>query len=453
MSAHKETTACTVPSLVGLSPSWSRPGRIRLLVTSGPDRGLKIELDTGHTRRLLGGRSRVNDIVLNDEHVSGTHFELSLDPEVGVVLRDRGSTNGIIVSGVRLLSAILGPGSAFQVGETVLELVSADCVAVPLSPNATFGSVFGVSPVMRELFIRLEKIAAIDRLPALIIGATGTGKELVAKALHGHSPRASGPFVAVNCATITASLAESYLFGHRRGSFTGAGEQVGCFEAATGGTLFLDEIGELPLELQPKLLRVLQEGEITRIGEHKPRKVDVRVISATHRDLRRMVTEESFRDDLFFRLRGLMVELPRLCERLDDIIPLAERHLGQLADNGGACKSFGEDAKTALLAHSWPGNVRDLFNVIETAYFLSESVLIGADDLNLDPWRPADEGAVSIASSIFSRPLKVARAEFERIYLKRLLASSGTLTDKAQLAGMSAEGLRLARKRHVLEMP
>lgn len=448
MSAQGETTASTVPAESGFSSSWKRPGRIRLRVCSGPDRGVTIDLDAGHTRSLLGGRSRVNDIVLNDEHVSGAHFELSVDPRDGVILHDLGSTNGVLVDNVRLLQARIGPGSTFRVGESTLELISAERVAVPLSPKSSFGAVFGVSPVMRELFARLEKIATIDRLPALLTGATGTGKELVAKALHQNSSRARGPFVAVNCATITASLAESYLFGHRRGAFTGADEQIGCFEAANGGVLFLDEIGELPLELQPKLLRALQEGEITRIGEHTPRKVDVRVISATHRDLRRMVTQESFRDDLFFRLRGLAVELPRLSERPEDIVPLAERLLAQLADNGGARKQLNQAAREALISHPWPGNVRDLLSVIETAYFLSETETIGSGDLNLDPWRPPDEcAAIPIPASIFTRPIKAARTGFDELYFKRLLASSGSLAEKAHRAGMSAEGLRLARKR------
>ncbi len=448
MGAQKEITACTVRADMGLAASWKRPGRIRLLVRSGPDQGMELDLDTGHTRKILGGRSRVNEIVLNDEHVSGTHFELTLDPKEDVEIQDLGSTNGVLVGGVRLLKARLGPGCTFRVGESVIELISADRVAVALSPKSSFGGVYGISPVMRELFIRLEKIASIDRLPTLLVGATGTGKELVARALHARSARAAGPFVAVNCATITASLAESFFFGQRKGSFTGAGDQPGCFEAANGGTLFLDEIAELPLELQPKLLRVLQERVITRIGEQKERKVDVRVISATHRDLRRMVTEQVFRDDLFFRLRGLTVELPRLSERADDIVPLADRHLAMLADQGGARKTLSEDAKEALLAHSWPGNVRDLLSVIETAYFLSETLQICADDLNLDPWSPSDGGGDGgVAASIFGRPLKAARTEFERLYLRRLLAGPGTFAEKAQRASISVEGLRLARKR------
>lgn len=426
---------------------WRRVGQLCLQVREGPDEGKVFEIDAGATRKVVGGRSHANHIVLDDEQVSGTHFEISVDPARGVVLTDLGSTNGITMDKVPVLQARLLPGARFCVGSSVLELLSANSVKVELSASASFGGVYGSTPIMRELFARLEKIARIDHpLPVLVVGATGTGKELVAQELHAHSRRADKPFVAVNCATIPASLAESYLFGHKRGAFTGAIEQVGCFEAASGGTLFLDEIGELPLELQPKLLRVLQEGEICRVGEHRPRKVDTRVIAATHRDLRRMAGEEKFREDLFFRFKGVLITLPELKERAGDIVPLAERFLERLARNGGSRAELSEDARTVLSSYSWPGNIRELRRVVETAYFLSESPVISGADLDVEAGQDHVETA-QIPESIFEREIKDARTEFDRLYFRRLLARSGSLKDKAKLAGITYEGLRLARER------
>ncbi|MEZ4448420.1 MAG: sigma 54-interacting transcriptional regulator [Nannocystaceae bacterium] len=430
-----------------LPTSWRRPGRITLRVCEGPDQGTEVVLDGDCAQRLHGGRAPVNNLVLNDEHVSGSHFELSLHPRDGVLLRDLGSTNGVLMDNTRLVEAWLGPGAVFKVGNSAIQLVSTDPVAVPISAETSFGGVFGQSLVMRELFANLEKASRMDpRLSVLLTGDTGTGKELVARALHDASHR-KGAFVAVNCAAISPQLAESYLFGHRKGSFSGATEdRPGCFEEANGGTLFLDEIGELPLDLQPKLLRTLQEGELCRIGEHRPKKVDVRVISATHRDLRWMVTQNKFRDDLFYRLARVPISLPALRDRPEDIAPLADRFLVQLADNGGPARGLALDARKAILAHPWPGNIRELRNVIETAYFMADGPSIRAADLRLEPWGPVEE-TVGVRAQVFDLPLKEAREEFERLYMRRLIASPGTLASKAKRAGITDEGLRQARKR------
>ncbi len=431
-----------------LPPSWRRPGRITLRVCEGPDKGAEVVLDGDCAQRLHAGRAPINNLVLNDEHVSTTHFELSLHPRDGVLLRDLGSMNGVIMDGARLVEAWLGPGAEFRVGNSTIQLVSTDPVAVPISTGDSFGGVFGASLVMRELFANLEKISKMDaRLSVLINGDTGTGKELVARALHDESHRSKGRFIAVNCAAISPQLAESYLFGHRKGAFSGATEdRPGCFEEAHGGTLFLDEVGELPQDLQPKLLRALQEGEICRIGEHRPRKVDVRVISATHRDLRWMVTQNKFRDDLFYRLARVPISLPSLHDRPKDIVPLAERFLVQLATNGGRKRQLSSGAREALEAHPWPGNIRELRNVVETAYFMAEDQLIGTSDLRLNPWGPV-EATVGVRALIFEQTLKQAREEFERLYMRRLIASPGTLASKATRAGLSNEGFRQARKR------
>jgi len=356
--------------------------------------------------------------------------------------------NGVLLGGARVVEAWIRPGVVFHVGGSAIELVATEPVAVPISTESNFGEVFGGSLVMRELFANLAKAAAMEaRLSVLLTGATGTGKELVARALHQESARHGGRFVAVNCAAIPPQLAESYLFGHRKGSFSGATEdRRGCFEEASGGTLFLDEIGELPLELQPKLLRTLQEGEVCRVGEHRPRQIDVRVISATHRDLREMVTEQRFREDLFYRLARVPLALPPLRDRLGDITPLARRFLGLLIREGEPRRHFSASALTALNEHPWRGNVRELRNVVECAYFMAEGELIDVDDLRLDSQGP-EGGTRGIPAHFSGLTLREAREEFERQYMRRLMVSPGTLASKAKRAGLTNEGLRLARRR------
>ena len=246
----------------------------------------------------------------------------------------------------------------------------------------------GISPAMREVHKRIG-MAAASAQPVLLLGETGTGKEMVARALHRHSSRAGRPFVALNCAAIPKDLLESELFGHVRGAFTGAtGDRPGCFRAADGGVLLLDEIGDMRLDVQAKMLRALQEGEITPLGSHRPVKVDVRVIAATHHDLAAAVREGRFREDLLYRLDVLTVHLPPLRERLADILPLAEHFLRLAARaEGAAPKALTADAAQQLLRHTWPGNVRELRNVMARSHALSRHAVIGAADLELGPSR------------------------------------------------------------------
>ena len=223
-------------------------------------------------------------------------------------------------------------------------------------------------------------MAADSEVTVLILGETGTGKELVARALHHHGRRKAKPFVAVNCAAIPSELLESELFGHIKGAFAGAGaDRPGAFRDADGGTLFLDEIGDMPLAMQAKILRVLQERVVTPVGG-KPVPVDVRVIAATHRDLDGLVASGTFREDLLYRLNVVPIPLPPLRQRLADIVPLAE-HFLRLAARGGAPKRLTAEAAARLLAHGWPGNVRELKNVIERAHVFVRDAVIDADDL------------------------------------------------------------------------
>lgn len=237
----------------------------------------------------------------------------------------------------------------------------------------------GKSLVMQKVRILTEKVAPTNST-VLILGETGTGKELVARALHDLSTRADSPFVAINCGALPEMLIESELFGHRKGAFTGADDhRVGLFEVADGGTIFLDEIGELPRSMQAKLLRVLESGEIRRVGENKSTMVDVRVVCATHRDLPKMVADEEFREDLMYRINTFEISLPALRERIDDIPDLARHLLAR--HRRGADAQIADDAIAALRSHVWPGNVRELANVVEHATILCDEGPIRSEHL------------------------------------------------------------------------
>jgi len=285
--------------------------------------------------------------------------------------------------------------------------------------------------------LEMVRKAATAPVSVLISGETGTGKELVARALHAESPRRDRPFLAVNCSAIPATLLESELFGHARGAFTGADRaRAGLFGAADGGTLFLDEIGDLPLELQPKLLRVLQEGEVRRLGESQINKVDVRVVAATAVDLRQAVTAGRFREDLYYRLAVVTLELPPLRRRPEDVAPLVENSLPLLAARlGRPAPEIDPAALTALERYSWPGNVRELLNVLEKTLVLCREEIITVDDLALvaDPDRRGDADGLS---------LKRATEQLERDYIHRALAvTGGNRTQAAKLLEISLRNL------------
>jgi two-component system response regulator AtoC len=292
------------------------------------------------------------------------------------------------------------------------------------------------SAAMAELLESVRKAAATN-VPVLVTGETGTGKELIARALHEESPRRDRPFLAVNCSAIPAGLLESELFGHARGAFTGADrERIGLFGAANGGTLLLDEIGDLPLGLQPKLLRVLQEGEVRPVGDNRTLPVDVRVVAATAVDLRQAVAQGRFREDLFYRLAVMTLELPPLRRRPEDIAPLALAYLPRLAAKlGRPVPELSAAALQLLEKHAWPGNVRELINVLEKTLVLCHEMTIDADDIILGeaPAAGKDEGDLS---------LKKAVAELERDFICRALsATSGNRTQAAKLLEISLRNL------------
>jgi DNA-binding NtrC family response regulator len=310
-----------------------------------------------------------------------------------------------------------------------------------------FENLIGSGAAMQRVFAAIQKVAETD-LTVLVRGESGTGKELVAQALHQRSPRRDRPFVAVNCAAISAELVESELFGHEKGAFTGAdARRFGRFEAAHGGTIFLDEIGDMAPETQAKVLRVLQEHSFERVGGTAPIEVDVRVVAATHRNLEQEVARGSFREDLYYRLRVVELALPPLRERPEDVPALALRFLDQASARlGRPAPRLGESALGALVRHGWPGNVRELRNAIESAAVLASGPVIGEDDLRLDGApanAPPPEPAAGAAGLPFAEAKRRAVERFERAFLlDALRACDGNISRAAEQVGMVRQSLQ-----------
>jgi DNA-binding NtrC family response regulator len=311
-----------------------------------------------------------------------------------------------------------------------------------VSRSYRWGNIIGKSSAMQEVFALIRRLSG-SSASVLVTGASGTGKELVAKAIHFNSPRRARPFVALNCAAIPDTLLESELFGYKRGAFTDArNDKAGIFVEANGGTIFLDEIAELTPALQAKLLRVLQEGEIRPLGAARSEKVDVRIVAATNQDLESRLEQGAFRRDLFYRLNVIHIQLPALRDRAEDILPLAEHFLTrEVGKAGKEIRGFHESAKKALVSHGWPGNVRELENVVERAVALAEGSLVQLDDLppavrerrNIE----ADQDALGAA---LARGLTLD--ELEREYIKRVLAAEGgNKTRAAQRLGLDRKTL------------
>ncbi|MFN3197980.1 MAG: sigma 54-interacting transcriptional regulator [Bradymonadia bacterium] len=279
--------------------------------------------------------------------------------------------------------------------------------------GSRFGSIIGACDPMRGVFRTLEKVAVTD-INVLVLGETGTGKELIARELHRRSARKDGPFVAVNCGALPADLMESELFGHRRGAFTGAVEdKKGRFQAAHKGTLFLDEIGEMPAALQVKLLRAIQDRTVTRVGDNRPQPVDIRLVAATHVDLQEAIREGRFREDLYYRLNVVSITLPALRERDEDVVLIARYLLERYAkEYDRKLKGFTSDALIAMRKHAWPGNIRELENRLKKAVVLAEGTQLGPDDLDL--------GEEALADRIL--PLAEAKEAFQRRYIDQVLA-------------------------------
>ncbi|MEQ9501862.1 MAG: sigma 54-interacting transcriptional regulator [Deltaproteobacteria bacterium] len=381
-----------------------------------------------------------------DASVSRKHIEL-INRGGYVTARDLGSTNGSFYEGSRFDQLDLGPGAVFKLGETELQLVAPEKVdPIPPSEETSFGRLIGKSRKMREVFAVLERAARTDAT-VLICGETGTGKEMVAEAVHEACARKDEPFVVVDCASIPSNLIESELFGHVKGAYTNAvTDRVGAFEAATGGTIFLDELGELPPALQPRLLRVLETRRIKRVGANEFVPVDVRVIAATNRSLEEEVQQKRFRSDLYFRLAVIRVNLPSLRERREDIPVLArrflERHKQEQDDNTDL--DLTPEIIAALTSYDWPGNVRELRNVIDQAASLSSEGLSLALRLKAKQKattiRNAKDGASGVlVGGFFGLPYKEARKQaleaFELAYAQYVVElAGGNITKAAEQA-------------------
>jgi two-component system, NtrC family, response regulator GlrR len=353
MSDDQPPIVATYVESYALEPAQARPSPRLTWKDSAGTHDVEVK------EPVTAGSAPSSQLVIADRSVSRVHAELTPKQD-GLWVRDVGSRNSTYVSGVKVIEARIPNGATLRMGTTEIKVsYGAPQAPTELWNEKSFGTLLGRTAVMRELFAQLGKMAQTNA-SILITGETGTGKEVVARALHDASPRAAAPFVVVDCAALPPDLLESELFGHARGAFTGAvAAHEGAFEAADGGTIFLDEVGELPLSLQPKLLRVLESRTLRRVGETAYRKVDVRVLSATHRDLRKMVNQGAFREDLFFRLAVLPLHVPPLRERIADLPLLLESFLGAKASE------VPNAVLGTLMTLPWTGNVRELRNFAE----------------------------------------------------------------------------------------
>ncbi len=417
--------------------------RFRVVGVAGPASGKAL---ASSSDRCSIGSHASNDLVLDDGAVSGFHCEIRVDAR-GPWLVDQDSSNGTELDGVPVIKAGLREGSIIKIGHSTLRFhVAAEQNVLPISNRTEFGTLVGTSVAMRASFALLER-AANSEATVLIEGETGTGKEGAAESIHRASARAEAPLIVVDCSAMPAALLESELFGHEKGAFTGASaRRIGAFEEADGGSVFLDEIGELPPDLQPKLLRVLERREIRRLGQNQHRSVDVRVIAATNRDLRAQVNSGAFRADLYFRLAVVKIPLPSLRERLDDVPVLVEHFIGAMGlDPTAAAPLRAADFLQQLGRAAWPGNVRELRNHLERCVVLQQPLSVSeADDAN--------DGGFSIdPRRSYSEAKRLVLTEFERRYLEGILAlHGGNVSKAAREAGMDRVYLYKLLHRHGL---
>lgn len=428
---------------------------LRLTVLSGPDTGQTATLAQSP---IVLGRASSADFQLSDTTVSEHHVELSFCPP-GIRFRDLQSRNGIRLNGVRVDGGLAPSGFVLMLGLTTLRIDLAAEYSAPVEESPQFGNgeLVGSAPTMRSMYARLEKLAPSD-IPILLRGESGTGKELIAQAIHQGSKRRSGPYVVVDCARLTGALAVSELFGHAKGAFTDAKQAcTGMFERADGGTLFLDEVGDLPLEIQPLLLRAIQEGEIRPAGEPRYRKVDVRLIAATWHDLRELVNEGRFRQDLFHRISKGLVHVPPLAKRMADIPLLVRKFLSVWSreQGGGAC-DITDEALDILTKRRYPGNVRELRNTVELLSMLADGPAITVETLVNEHWFHNDEDNTNKGPPpteappltdeerlpTFKEGKEAALREFIAQYLRRLVGLSRNYSHAASIAQLQRHTLR-----------
>ena len=414
---------------------------VKLVVVSGPDEGRELPLGAA----VKIGTDAACQLVLTDSAVSRQHAVISW-VSGQIVVKDLGSRNGIFLGGARVLEAAVPLGAVLTLGNSALAIQPRFYMREVMPSSARqFGELFGESLGMRELFAIMERVAPTE-VTVLIEGESGTGKELAARAIHHASARAAKPYVVFDCAAIPRELAESELFGHRRGAFTGAVEdREGAFHRADGGTICLDEIGELPLDLQPKLLRVLETGEVRAVGDDVVRRVDVRVLASTNRELGAEARRGAFRSDLLYRLEVVKLRMPPLRARPEDIGGLASRLLqGRL----GPGDEIGGENLNRLISYSWPGNVRELRNALDRAVALAPRPTRFAHlvlNLGPAPKAPLTIGASypGVASNVaYKEAKRQLLASFDHAYVEALLARHrGNISAAATAAGLSRKAM------------
>lgn len=416
----------------------------RVEVVDGPDRGKAIEAKEDS---VTIGTAASNDLVLTDRTVSRFHLEL-VAQSTGIGLKDLGSRNGTWLADVGLKIATVPANTELRLGRSRIRLLGGDKRAVDAHLTPWCGGLMGNDPQMRRIMATVRRVA-LTPVPVLVTGESGTGKELVARAVHELSDRKDKPFVVVDCGALTSTLVASALFGHERGAFTGADRRhLGAFERADGGTVFLDEIGELPLDLQPQLLGVLERKRFLRLGGSSDTEVDVRVVSATNRELRTEVNTGTFREDLYYRLAVVNIELPPLRERPSDLPLLLEHFLREAGSDAPFESVFPEAALQRLRQYPWPGNVRELRNHVEATVAMGESMLPAPITLP-----PADD--FSFPDSALDLRYTEARSlvldAFERRYLTHLVeAAGGNVSLAARTARMDRSYLIKLLQKHEL---
>jgi len=413
----------------------------KLVVVSGPDEGIEITLDGPVTI----GSDATCHLTLHDRAVSRKHAVIAYT-DGQFTVKDLKSRNGTFLGGARVMEASVPLGAVITVGNSAIAIQPRFHMReVAPSSAREFGELYGESVGMRELFAVMERVAPTD-VTVLIEGESGTGKELAARAIHRASSRASGNYVVFDCASIPRELAESELFGHRRGAFSGAVEdRQGALSRAHGGTICLDEIGEMPLDLQPKLLRALETGDIRRVGDDETRKVDVRVIASTNRDLSAEARRGTFRSDLLYRLEVVKLRMPPLRHRPEDVAGLVARLLSSKLAEGDV---IGGDNLRKLIGYSWPGNVRELRNVLDRAVALAPKPARFAElVMNLGPM-PTEPLTIGFsfpgvaASAKYKEAKRQLLASFDRAFVEALLERHrGNISEAAAAAGLSRKAL------------